>query len=89
MNFQDMYSAIRDAENVLQNADEHSTRIARLLVGRLRKVNSRDVLKSLKKELDQLDARSGQWKDQQRGLSDERITVIRNRKRQGNSAVKD
>jgi len=40
MNFPQLHEAVKDAENTLNLADTIAERIAKMLIGRLRKVNS-------------------------------------------------
>lgn len=63
--YDDMHAAVRLAEHTLKAADKEATAMAKLLIGRLRKVEdwNHSTLKSLKKELDQFNARTGQWKE--------------------------
>jgi hypothetical protein len=58
----EMEEAIRDAEHTLKLADIVTTRTARLIVRRLRKVNG-SVLADLKKELAQFNAHTKEWKN--------------------------
>lgn len=67
MNYIEMQNAIDDAENTLRLADSATTKTAKMLVGRLRKVTDsyqgRKTLSKLKKELSQYNARTGEWKN--------------------------
>lgn len=64
MNFLEATLAIQDAENTIRAADNMADRLARILVGRLRKVCSVTVLSQLKKELSQFNAHTGTWKEE-------------------------
>lgn len=62
MNFDDVTRAVEDAEFTLKLADRHATQIAKLLVGRVRRVDSTYTLKALKLELRDFNANTGRWK---------------------------
>lgn len=57
----DLSQALRHAADTMEEADRQSNWLARLLVGRLRKVGSY-YLKQLKAELRDFDSRTGRWK---------------------------
>jgi len=60
--FDMMTSAVSEAEIVINAADSVATRMARLIVGRLRKVGSTYVLAALKRELSDFNAHTGKWR---------------------------
>lgn len=62
--FDEMDAAVQDAERTLRVADELATRIARFLVGRLRKVNSQWILADLKRELKDFNMQTQKWKNE-------------------------
>lgn len=62
MNFSDAANAVSDAERTLRSADDVAHALARLLVGRLRKVGNGTYLSKLKHELRDFDSRTGRWK---------------------------
>lgn len=62
--FDDMDNAVRDAEQTLRVADLLVNRIAKMMVGRLRKVDRYGVLSALKRELQDYNARTQTWRDQ-------------------------
>ena len=62
MNYGEMVEAVDDAENTMRLADMLANKVARLLVGRLRKVESCYVLNQLKRELRDYNINTGQWK---------------------------
>lgn len=62
MNYEEAEAALRATEKTLNVLDNFAGTLARLLMGRLRKVNSGSVLKALKAELANYDSRSGKWK---------------------------
>ena len=61
MGFTDACNATRDAERTLNEADRLAGRVAKLLVGRLRKI-SPHICSELKKELKSFNAVSHEWK---------------------------
>lgn len=61
MNCEEMNAMLAEAERTISAADDVSGRIARLLIGRLRKVNSGYTLSLLKRELKDFDSRNGVW----------------------------
>lgn len=65
MNVPDMREALNEAERTFFAAEHHATTMARLLRGRLRKVDScyRHVLAELKAELRNFDSRTGRWRE--------------------------
>ena len=63
MYWDDFRKAFEEAKRTVAQADKASTDMARMLVGRLRKVNSSSALKCLKDELKDFDMRTGRWKE--------------------------
>lgn len=61
MNFDEMHAAVKDAERTLSLADGVITKIARMLIGRLRKVESGWVLADLKRELRGFNIHTKKW----------------------------
>lgn len=61
MNWDDMNTAIREAESKLSLLDGVAEKLARMLVGRLRKVNSKMILSELKNELRNFNRHTGKW----------------------------
>lgn len=59
--FDEMYNAMRDAEQTIKAADVAAQKMAMILKGRLRKCDPW-VLADLKRELAQFNARTGEWK---------------------------
>ncbi len=63
MNFDDIEKGIREARDALSLADTFVSRMAGMIVGRLRKANvSLYILKQLKKELESFNMHTGRWK---------------------------
>lgn len=62
MNWSEARAAFADAESTIDKADVIATDMARTLRGRLRKVQSRDALAELKRELRDFDLRTNSWK---------------------------
>jgi len=66
MNYYEMQEAVSDAEKTLRFADIATKNIARMLVGRLRKVGNSyhetDILISLKRELKSFNSTTRTWK---------------------------
>jgi len=62
MTYNEMKDAVAEAEATLRKADSCATEIARILAGRLHRVQSDWVLKSLKKELKDYNIHTGCWK---------------------------
>lgn len=62
MTYIEMEAALSGAERTMNVVDSVAAKIARLLVGRLRKVNSHRTLSQLKAELANFDSRTGRWK---------------------------
>ena len=60
--FDQMQAAVSEAETTLKAADSVATKIAGLLVGRLRRVSSAWVLRALKKELANYNMTTSEWK---------------------------
>jgi hypothetical protein len=63
MNTDEMKRAISEAEITLRCADNVSTDMAQLLVGRLRRVKWCKTLKALKRELMDYNAVTGCWRE--------------------------
>lgn len=67
MNYHDMEAAVRDAEETLKQANRQMTSLAKMMTGRLRLVSTSyqgtEALKSLKRELSQFNASTGEWKN--------------------------
>ena len=59
--FEQMRNGVSDARQVMRSADHYATSFAELLEGRLNKVSSWR-LKKLKKELQNFNAKTGEWK---------------------------
>ena len=64
MNIHEMQRAVADAKNTLSNADSQAEDMARILIGRLKKVNNAYILSMLKKELRSWNIHTGLWMDQ-------------------------
>lgn len=64
MNFNEMTEAVREAEQTLNVVDRHAETMARLLIGRLRKVGAAWVLGQLKKELSGFNRHTSSWRSQ-------------------------
>lgn len=62
MNYDEFASAVESAEHTLRFADRAAERLASLLVGRLRKIDRPWVLAALKKELQDFNAHTKEWK---------------------------
>lgn len=62
MTIDDLKAAVDQAETTLRMTDLIADKMAKLLIGRLRKVTSYRVLKRLKAELQQYDATRDRWK---------------------------
>lgn len=62
MTYDEMTQALVTAERTMGATDAIAERIVRLLVGRLRKVNSTSALRQLKAELTHFDSRVGRWR---------------------------
>lgn len=58
-----MRDSMREAEATIRAADMVSSQMARMLVGRLRKVQHRGALEALKRELRDYNMQTGQWKE--------------------------
>ena len=63
MNWPEALEAFREAEKTVSLADDCATKMAKIVKGSLRKVWDHNTLKSLKKELAQYNAHTGQWKE--------------------------
>lgn len=62
-NLDSMILAVSEAESTLRSADLVAEKLARLLIGRLRRVPSAWVLRELKRELGQYNVRTSKWKE--------------------------
>lgn len=62
MTYDDMNAALTEAERTMTIADNVATKLARLLVGRLRKVNGAYTLRALKTELAKYNMHTGNWR---------------------------
>lgn len=62
MNLNNMEIAVEDAKRTMDAADEIATKLARLLIGRMRRVDSGYALRALKKELADYNMKTGAWK---------------------------
>lgn len=60
--FDEIRHAVRSAEEQMRAVDNAATDMARLLSGRLSKVQSLYVLRALKRELQDFNAVTGEWK---------------------------
>lgn len=63
MKIQEMHEAVEEAKNTLNRADIMSEYMAKILVGRLRRVDSHWVIKALKQELSSYNVKTGTWKE--------------------------
>ena len=63
MNLENMQMAVSEAKTTLSNADAIAQRIAILLRGRLRQVDSSWLLDDLKRELTRWNSHTHEWKD--------------------------
>lgn len=61
--FDDVRAAVEQAQFQLQAADSVALNMARLLKGRLRKVDSASALAALKRELQDFNIQTGKWKE--------------------------
>jgi hypothetical protein len=61
--FDDVRAAVDLAKFQLEAADSVATNMAKLLVGRLRRVNGHNALAALKRELQDYNIQTGKWKD--------------------------
>lgn len=59
MNYEEAEAALRATERTLNVLDSFASTLARLLRGRLRKVNNATALRALKAELANFDSRTG------------------------------
>jgi len=62
VNIDQMNAAVDEAKATLQRADSLADKLARLLIGRLRRVSSPWVLWTLKKELADYNMRTSKWR---------------------------
>jgi hypothetical protein len=58
----EMRAAMDEAKTRMEVADRCATEMARMLRGRLRRVNSTHELRELKRELRDFDMTTGEWK---------------------------
>jgi len=65
--FDDVRAALELAKFQLEAADSVANNMAKLLVGRLRKVGSANALAALKRELHDYNIQTNKWKDLGRG----------------------
>jgi hypothetical protein len=63
VNLSEINAGIEEAKQTLRNADSVATKLAQMLVGRLRKVQWEDYLRDLKRELAKFNIQTGQWRD--------------------------
>ena len=63
--FDDIRRAVNDASQQLRAADETATDLAKLLDGRLHRVNSSYTLGKLKRQLKDFNIHTGKWKVKQ------------------------
>lgn len=63
MTYQEMDTAVREAELIIKRAEEYRNRMARFLRGRLRSVDT-SILRDLKKELRNFNSQTGEWKNE-------------------------
>lgn len=61
MNIDEMHIALQGAEQDLKRADAVAEKLARLLIGRMKKVGSSYILGELKKELRGYNIHTGRW----------------------------
>ena len=61
MNYAEMDAAIREAEALIRRAETYKSKMARFITGRLRGIDA-DILKLLKRELQDFNAQTGTWK---------------------------
>lgn len=62
MNFDDVRLAMSEARQKLSMLDSFATELAVMLAGRLRKCNNTTALRAMKRELQEFDSRTGEWK---------------------------
>lgn len=60
--FDTVTAALTEAKRLNEVVDRQTTRLAYLLEGRLRHVHDSGTLRTLKRELERFDARTGRWK---------------------------
>lgn len=63
MNVNEMETALDEAQRTLSGADRVAGSMARMLVGRLRRVNYGWVLSDLKRELRDYNTHTGTWRE--------------------------
>jgi hypothetical protein len=61
--FDDVRTAVEQAQFQLEAADSVATNMAKLLVGRLRRVNRHNALAALKRDLQDYNIQTGKWKE--------------------------
>lgn len=61
--FDEMNQAMQEAELRMRAADEVAGKVARMLVGRLKRVDSAYTLGRLKRELRDFNIHTGSWKE--------------------------
>lgn len=61
--FDEMSAAVQEAEHTMRVVDRLACKMARMLIGRLRRVDNQWTLAKLKKELNSFNAHTGCWKD--------------------------
>lgn len=64
MSISEMEAAMDQAKAELRRADACADAMARMLIGRLRKITSYNTLKRLKAELQSYNAHTCQWKEE-------------------------
>ena len=66
MHYSDMVSAVDEAERVMKNVDWMTAKMAKMICGRLRRLDdgyaSHQILRKLKRELSHFNAVTGKWK---------------------------
>jgi len=63
MTIQELAQALNEAEQTFQAADTAASRIARLLKGRMRRIESNSLLSAIKRELKDYNIQTGRWKE--------------------------
>lgn len=61
--FDQLREAVATAKATINAADNAATDIARLLVGRVRKIHDTEALKAIKRELRKFNIHTGRWAD--------------------------
>lgn len=62
MTYFEMRQAVQQAKDTIRTADDAATSLAIVLDGRLRSVNSPNLLRRLKKQLEAFNMTTGEWK---------------------------